>query len=439
MENEVEGSSTSYFSALIPSPASGEPFSSVFLTRVTENLTNAETLNLASFLLSNNLPGGAKGKEVYEWIKEYGGIQGIGMIARIKSYSAKSLLESLFRLAVEAGDTPMVIKLLQSGVSPHGHQYDYVYDDRSIYYFSPLELACIHGDFALAQVLLERESNVEEDDVDLKNSLVVLTIIGGNRGRRGMFAPFMREKYVVNDAEDWENGESSMANGDDAEQCERAEPSMAIDETAIINMAKLLISKGAKITTTHEEIGGLERDTEDYHQPPLSAAAKYLNVNLVAFLIDRGADVNFLTSRKTSVMQECLYSGEEMMLNASWNKMGDIKCETLDNRSGSDLWKTSRRTKINAISRHLLDNGADFHHSALYEFRETTYRSSLFRIRFSVLDLAVLANCEWLVQELLHKGAIVTKNCLTLAQRTSSLPMLRCLLQPVSAKLEFRG
>ncbi|KAH8891608.1 hypothetical protein GQ53DRAFT_823628 [Thozetella sp. PMI_491] len=144
---------------------------------VGEYLSDTNYRILASFLVSNNFPGHLDGTQLYPHLKVQGLLNKslLNILARSDNPSAATLLEKLFRLAVEALDLPMVKNLLQAGVNPRGKSCWFGEIPEAI---TGLEYACISGDITLAMLLLSHGCQLEEPATGWTASILVLAIIG---------------------------------------------------------------------------------------------------------------------------------------------------------------------------------------------------------------------------------------------------------------------
>ncbi|KAK0716857.1 hypothetical protein B0T26DRAFT_802161 [Lasiosphaeria miniovina] len=96
------------------------PFSSEDSHLDLQQIGEIQVLSLASYLLSNNLPGNFDGTQLYSWLKEVGAFDMLDHAVDLAGPSAEALLETSFRLAVETEDLPAVEYLLQLGIDPNG-------------------------------------------------------------------------------------------------------------------------------------------------------------------------------------------------------------------------------------------------------------------------------------------------------------------------------
>lgn len=104
----------------------------------------------------------------------------------MKGPTAESMLENLFRFAIEAEDIPTVKHLIKAGANPNGHicRHPQIPDE-----LTPLQFAYIHGNTELAQHLIKAGSSIDQPGSGWKSSALVLPIIGVNlRGDEDFWA-----------------------------------------------------------------------------------------------------------------------------------------------------------------------------------------------------------------------------------------------------------
>lgn len=425
-----------------------------------KNTTSDQVFEVSSFLLSNNLPGDENGKSVYTWLKNQGGMTALQTLSCSKTPTTKSMLESVFRLAVEAGDIPVVKYFLENGVCPNGRMCAYTYSYRMAELMDPLQLACLHGYFDLARLLLRYGSKIVETETGLTCSLLVLAIVGANRALRSDCYPFITQKQMasepnedrvqlIDESEEEEEEETQQRDGEDDEisnsteiiafgghsrrqsnpvkgSTERDTISI-VDEVALLGFVEFLIKLGAKVNPAQANSPHETYMMYDYQQSPLSAASRYLNLSVVQFLLEQGADVKFLTGQNTSALQECLYSWEEKGLHAHLERGEGEGWLSLYQRWGPSWWKESRAEKINSVGHCLLDAGADFLHKTTYDFRHKSEPMGCEITERCVLELAVLTGDVELAERLFVAGAVATEKCLELALRSLNLSMCKVL------------
>lgn len=385
-----------------------------------EQLSTVQFLNLTTFLISNNFPGEASSENIYKWIKENGSNDVFDALSSMQDLTAKALLENLFRLAIEAEDIPTVKGLLKAGVNPNGHNCRIKPIPDTL---TPMQFACIARNSELAQELIKAGSTIDEPGSRWKSSALVLAIIGQN------FRPGMGERGHL---ELLEKNDSNNGNSDDG----------------LIGLVDSLIEAGASINLAdldpYNETGSFTEDDwdgndrneppcldgldelEDGHSP-LTAASKYRYQSLVDLLIQKGADVNFVTKRRTTSLQECLYSWEEMKFNVV------VYGSPVSLLGRRPFFRGSHEeSKINGVVRSLLAAGANSSRPTLYRFispynnndNNVTYSATL-----SPIDLAVYTEVFEVVEMLLCGGANVTEHSLEVSIKIQSHDIFDRLLR----------
>ncbi|KAL5320062.1 hypothetical protein ACEPPN_013122 [Leptodophora sp. 'Broadleaf-Isolate-01'] len=212
--------------------------------------------------------------------------------------TAKALVENLFRLAVEAEDLLTVKHLLKAGVNPNGPACR---DKRIPDILTPLQFACIAGNSGLAQELIKAGASIDQPGSGWKSSTLVLAIIG----EHFLYDP-SRTGYIV------EHADSDDENGPQ------------YDDENLLSLANSLIEAGASVNLEDLDLyreASSFRDGNDWNgvlylddgpaalmdgHSPLTAASKYRHGGLVDVLLRKGADVDFVTDRGTTALQECL-------------------------------------------------------------------------------------------------------------------------------------
>ena len=415
-----------------------------------EHLGTVQFLNLTTFLISNNLPGEASGEKIYKWLKDHGSTDVLNVLSSMEGFTAKALLENLFRLAVEAEDIPTVKYLLKAEVNPNGHNCR---DDQIPDTLTPLQFACIMGNSELAQELIKAGSRIDEPGSGWKSSALVLAIISGSFWYDGSE---VSEDYDTPDESDHEDDSDLQDDGNT-----QHDSSSQDDSDSLLRLVISLIDAGASINledidsfgTTRPSLDG-DNDLHLDNRPasllhdghsPLTAASKYRHKEIVDLLIQNGANVEFLTDRETSALQECLYSWEEMKCDVDIEWGGEPRPSGLSYRG--PLFRGSlRKSRIIGVVRSLLDAGADANYSTIYEFTDKyededggDYEDYVkYSSAFSPLDLAVYTEVIEVVEMLLCGGANATERSLEVATDIQSLAMFDCLLKttvPVSKEV----
>lgn len=405
-----------------------------------DKLDTVQFLNLATFLISNNFPGGVDGGKIYKWIKDHGTSSVFNVLSSMEDPTAKALLENLFRLAVEAEDLPTVKYLLKSGVNTNGPACR---NKRIPDTLRPLQFACIAGNSELAQELIKAGATIDQPGCGWKSSALVLAIIGEH---------FCDDANKVTYIESMENDDSDDENGPQ------------YDDEDLVGLINSMIEAGASINledldpfrdgVSFQDENGWSKvidldngpiSLQDGHSP-LTAASKYRHRGIVDILIRKGANVDFKTNRGTTALHECLYSWEEMNLDLHPNY--EPRLPSFDDRTKLFRGSYDPSSMVDVV-RSLLAAGACATYSTLYEFtrhesededgEEYCYEDRVFHSStFSLLDLAVYAQRTKVIEMLLQYGASVTEHSLEVAIEVGDLKMFDYLLKtevPVSEKI----
>ncbi len=157
---------------------------------------------------------------------------------------------------------------------------------------------------------------------------------------------------------------------------------------------------------------------------PFTVACKYRDKDLVDFLIENGANVNFLTNRGVSAPHECLYSWEEIMQSS----MYDESLLPFSERKSLFQFSTTIFSVV-GVAHSLLAAGIDVNDQCeFFIYGEGTITS---------LDFSVLTGSVELVHMMLSAGAYPSQHSLPCAINTGSLEIFNCLLSasaPLSTK-----
>jgi hypothetical protein len=98
------------------------------------------------------------------------------------------------------------------------------------------------------------------------------------------------------------------------------------DDTSLLPLVSLLIDSGAQINAISRFRWGLRQ----YPQSPLSVAAKYSSPEIVRLLVEKGADMDFLTNGNILVLHKSLYSIDELMMTV--NRSGALFFQSAHHR-----------------------------------------------------------------------------------------------------------
>ncbi|KUJ19538.1 ankyrin [Mollisia scopiformis] len=399
------------------------------------NVTNPELLNIAVFLASNNFPAGANGKDVYKWLKAHKKIPILDALASIKTPSAEATLESLLPFAVEAKDIPMLQQLLRAGVNPNGQSCRH---NRIPEILTPLQFACIIRHTEMAQILTEAGADIDNPGSGWKSSGILFAIIAyyliPNSGSRYIVTPF--PSYGMHD--------SRLIAGD-----QTADVWLSDRGSGCVDLVQVLLDASANVNPSVEYSPSSNKDwkinrfLEDGHSP-LSAAAKYRDHGLVKLLVQHHANVKFITSRGTGILQECLYSWDQADCDfSSYREPRSVLDRSFTFDGDQDV------SRIAPVVQTLLSAGADAPQRSYYPFyfrcpvkfacsncSESTNSMGTF---LSTLDLAVLSGVPDLVSMFLNTGALPTQHTLEVAQKVNCpLDVLSLLHTPKPEQSELK-
>lgn len=425
-------------SSILPIPAfiKEEAAIGLGLDRI-DRLGPLEFVNLITYMASNNFPGETNIEEVYHWLKTRQTVAVLGSLASIDSITTKAFLEGIFRLAVEAGDTPTVIELMRLNVNPNGHQ---IRLERILGTLNPLQYACITGNTELAQALIEAGAAVKDTKRGWKRSILVLAIIGEYKALSGFYdkvehqvpSPLKAKQWMVADCVniEAENGSEFEDNGCCVYHTIRP------NAIRFIQLVESLIRAGANVAVQdsvnrpeilQEACEETESDGYDDNDEgpdaflgcdsPLAAAAKYKHPYLVDRFLELGADANFLSEMSTSPLQECLFSTEEA---------------TIVEKHGLDGWEISKlKDWMLARSRSTTygcQNIVTIARSLLYAHANPNQVLRFCDQQCTPLDIAILGDLEDLVGDLLIMGANPTQSSLEYAIQGGNIATIERLL-----------
>ena len=396
-----------------------------------------EFFNLTTFLISNNFPDKANVKEIYRWLKEYGSLESLSILSNTKGPVAEAILENVFRLAVEAEDLPTVKYLLNLGANPNGSSCSHKEIPDLL---TPLQYACIFDNIEMARELVEAGSSIDSPGSGWRRSILVLAITGHNL-RQSMIS---RWGFYYSR---WPSDEES-----NTQNREIPDEEAKHKNDSFMSLINLLIDRGAKINL--EDIDDLDyidslniidssenlkwREGHVFNSLflddhlPISAASKYRHKELVDFLIQKGANVNDLTGRETSAIQECIYSWEELGVDLEW----DSKPPKVYGRQR--LFRNIINIPdITSVVHSLLDAGAIVPSSTRYKFWARHKEDTKYLLDLSSLDLAILANSLELVRMVLSFGTVIVRPASEVSVQVASLDIFDYLIRtetPISKK-----
>ncbi|RDL41644.1 uncharacterized protein BP5553_01623 [Venustampulla echinocandica] len=385
-----------------------------------DQLGPVEFLNLSIFLISNNFPGKANREQLCKWLKDHVNPSVLKALSSMGGPTADALLENLFRFAVESEDIPTVKYLIKSGVNPNGHacRHSSIPDD-----LTPLQLACILGNIELIQELIQAGSSIDQPGTGWKSSALVLAIIGAN---------LKKEDHNI------------YCQGD-----QEPKDDMASEESHLLSLTNSLIDSGAGINLDdtdkscpasprwpghHQYLFDPIASITKVSHSPLTVAAKYKNIELVDFLIKKGADVKFRTNYNTSAIIECFDGCSDMNLFTDF-KINFSTGETTP-RSPKPVLPFSgcSLSKFHTVVRSLLEAGANAndqfkHCQSNWRSEEEHHYGYNCCETYTVLDLSVLTERVEVVGMMLYAGAgPVTENSMERAISKGGLEMICYLL-----------
>ncbi|OBT56680.1 hypothetical protein VE04_03557 [Pseudogymnoascus sp. 24MN13] len=410
-----------------------------------ENIGQAELLNLAIFIISNNFPGSTNARKLREWLKTHSTTPVLEALSSLKGPTAEALFENLFRFAIKDEDISTVKYLLQAGVNPNGHkcQHPRMFIGDHDGDLTPLQFSLIRGNTELALELIKAGSTIDEPNTGWKSSAIVLAIIGYS---------------IHHDKKVWGDDHDEIEEHDDDTEAYEAEdtgyieyPQIQEESDSLFNLVFSLINAGAAVNLSQprlrqSEMGkrgllGLPRRRQAFSinlnevHTPLSAASKYQKKDLVDLLIQNGADATLLTGQGTSALHECLYSRDEIADYLMYGSLRPLQYQ---------VPVSSRYKSLDAIldvARSLIKAGANVHEEfncrAIYplDHRYAGPESH------TIFDLGVLTGSIELVNMLISAGADMTDLSMKYAFRSKSLDYLEILdlLNAISLRLETRA
>jgi len=350
---------------------------------------------LLLYLISNSFPANSQSEKVYQLLKTQEGFSP-SMFRILKGPSADSVLENIFKLAIEAEDLPMVKDLIKAGADVNVNNCTLGYWAIP---WTPLQFACLKGNALLAQELITAGSDVDTPQSEWKFSTILLAIYGYER--------FIRRKS-------WQ----------------RPLVPKPVDNESLIHLVQVLLDGGAsvnavKLGMNHTlKLGDPMYEIIASQHSPLTLASKFRYDELVHFLIMKGADVRFRMNGESSALRLslCIINIVE----------GDM--ETLaDDFQHWDRFVSEPevRTIILSISHRLMRAGVDLNDHVPCNFAPSGEHLGL--ECYSVLDLAVLIKSTELIDLMLHAGAKTTHHSLDLAIQVENFDMFSKLLEEGAA------
>ncbi|KIW72763.1 hypothetical protein PV04_00938 [Phialophora macrospora] len=212
-------------------------------------------VNLALFMVSNKVAGSQRGigVEVYHWVKGQGNSELFEYLLSLQDPTAEALTEHLFSISIENKDVHIVRRILDSGLDPN----ELKCSDRWGTQITPLQRACQLGSPELVRALLDAKADVNVVPPGSYPPLI-LALESICQAREAADYGSEPEDYD-NEPEDYDN-----------------EP----EDSQAIKLVRILLRAGANLNP-------------DGYQSPLAIAASYAHLELVTFLLRKGADPNF--------------------------------------------------------------------------------------------------------------------------------------------------
>ncbi|RYP19048.1 hypothetical protein DL765_003544 [Monosporascus sp. GIB2] len=406
------------------------------ISAVIEQGASAGLSNLIIYLLSNGLDRAMGEKKIYKSLKKRGSTQLVKFLLNNVNPTAEALIEAIFRLAVEDGDTEMVRLFLKAGLDPNGRICK-IADIPDL--LRPLQFSCLQGNTEIAKLLIAAGAVIDEPGAGWRSSTLVLAIFGENMWHD--HKDWHDDDFSVLSSEDCDVSSDDSSDTFDADlACDANNECQSDDSYALLSLVQSLIAARAKVNLEdldpYGDHGIWIQEENEYSvegtpandlifggHTPLTAAAKYRYLEIVELLLGVGSDVDAKTSRGATSLHECLYSWDELKDNVDETQ----KPLSLFDR-GSHFQGSRRITPIFDVVRLLLEAGANPNTAASYEFQyelnsdsewgdawssDSPYYSS----SFSPLDLASFIPQEKLrlTELLLTYGVRPTESSLEIA------------------------
>jgi ankyrin repeat protein len=301
--------------ALMPDNVFLNPLSMQMTVSQGRQSPELDFLNLTMFLVSNNFFGATAdvSKKVYKWVKHRSNASLLEYLLSLSGPTSEALAENLFRLAIDAEDVAIVKKILKSGFDLSEQVCYSEYGKR----LTPLQRACQINSVELVRVLLKAGADVNCTVCPAQSALGCAVL---------SFYDF----------------------------------DLLGDELLHTELVRILLHAGAKLNTGDGAYA-------------LSIAAQSGYVELVALLIDAGANVNFTEPNGNSPLIEAVKS--------------------CGHNNGE---------KVIAIVRKLLQAGADVQAAMLDDGDEDQPST--------VLQLAIESGKTEVIRLILDGGAIITES-----------------------------
>ncbi|KAL5345388.1 hypothetical protein ACLOAV_009759 [Pseudogymnoascus australis] len=397
-----------------------EPLAAGLAMQRVEDVGQAELLNLATFMASNNFPGDTNSEKLREWLKTHSTASVVEALSYMKVPTAEALLENLFRFAIEDEDVSTVKYLLHVGVNPNGHKCQ-------LHDYTPLQYAVVRGNNEMALELIEAGSIIDQSNTGSKSSALVLAIIKNCNPVPWRFTHDEVAECKDSDTERYEAEDSGYFVDDHT-----ATPTREASNR-LFRLVSSLINAGAAVNISKSFVKPppLGEKCKYFFTPlsaafftPLSAASAYHEKDIVDLLIQNGADATFPTdeSGACSPLHECLYMQSDIGR--------DLQCGFLRPRGFRlDFSRDSKGPNTIAdVARSLVKAGANVHEEincrSIYKLRDDYSGPE----SYTIFDLGVLTGSMEVVNILMSAGAQITASSVEYAVEFESLDILNRLL-----------
>lgn len=393
-----------------------EPRAAGLAMQRVEDVGQAQLLNLAIFMASNNFPGDTNSEKLRGWLKTHSTASVVEALSYMKGPTAEALLENLFRFAIEDEDISKVKYFLRVGVNPNEHKCQ-IYDDyNGNNYYTPLQYALARGNNEMALELIEAGSTIDQPNTGRKSSALVFAI--AEYGLR-------REEYYDDDSYEVDECKDS-----DTERYEAENSRYYVDDhtatqeesNRLFNLVSSLINAGAAINISSSFVK-LPLGEACKYDTPLSAASGILEKDIVDLLIQNGADATFPTNEiASSPLHECLYMQFQMEEHLKSGSLRPLESRFLVFRDskGPD-------TVANVV-RSLIKAGANVHEEfncrSIYKLGDDYSGPE----SYTIFDLGVLSGNIDVVTILISAGAHITLSSVEYAVRCQRFDVLNQML-----------
>jgi ankyrin repeat protein len=363
--------------------------------------TDQTGLLLLFYLVSNSFPAESQSGKVYQLLKTQGSLSP-SVFQALKGPSVDSVIENLFKLAIEAEDLPMVKNLIKAGANVNANNcklWDFPIP------WTPLQFACLKGNTQLVQELITAGSEIDAPQSGWKFSAILLAIHGHEH-----FVRWNGRRYPLGPK--------------------------PVDNESLVHLVQLLFDEGASVNAVDTGTSYTTKSLRDWkntlvpldlmyeiiaaQHSPLTLACKFRYKKIVHFLILKGADVQFRMDGKSSTLRLSLY-----WIDLSFEGKPQTLTDRL-HRSYESQPEPEVRSNIVSIARRLMRAGADLNDHAPCDLARVCKHYCL--ECYSVLDLAVLIESKELIDLMLHAGSKTTRHSLDLAIQVENFEIFGMLL-----------